>query len=166
MSTTSTFFTPSEVRTSNISVRTFATDRDVLQLEVLLTLLSEAGTPPQAMRDDFDERMARVRRAMRRGELDPEYEPNADGTITIPMLGDPAYLQTALYWSVTLKAPLERVVEACRHAGDNASRASVQAALDRIEHEDRMCQTDRFFVTQPLARPTEPEEPLLPPMQF
>lgn len=166
MSTTSAISTSHTWGAPRPATRLFSTDGEVRQLERLLALLDEAGSPDPDMRDHFDELMARVRRAIRRGELDTEYEPNADGTITMPMLGDAAYLRTALFWSVTLKAPLERVVEACRHAGDNASRASVQAALERIEHEDRMCQTDRFFVTQPLPRPTVYEPPLLPTMQF
>ncbi|RZJ04359.1 MAG: hypothetical protein EOP39_20850 [Rubrivivax sp.] len=142
---TASFLSRHDMSRQQPDMRRLSTDDEVRELQTLLMLLDRAGTPPTEMREDFDRVMASVRRAVQRGELDTEFEPAADGTISMPMLGDPAYLKTAIFWSVALKAPLERVVEACRRTGDGVPEADVQAAIRLIGHEDLMCQTDVFF---------------------
>ena len=142
---TASFLSRHDMSRQQPDMRRLSTDDEVRQLQMVLTLLDRSGTPPAEMREEFDRLMSNVRRAVQRGELDTEFEPPADGTVSMPLLGDPAYLKTAIFWSVALKAPLERVVEACRRTGDGLPEADVQAALQAISHEDRMCQTDVFF---------------------
>lgn len=127
--------------------RHFSSNDDVTRMQVLLALTQEGGCS-RTCRDELDRLFGTVLRAVARGDLLLNYEPECDGTITLPPLGDPQYLRAALYWTVEFKAPFERVTEACRRSGANASRAAIFKTIKQIELEDRMCQTDAFFMAR------------------
>ncbi len=130
------------------AARHFSANEEVTQLKVLIALMQEGrcGSECQlALAESFSS----VLQAVKRGELLLNHEPDADGTVSLPPLDDEHYLRAALYWTVELRAPFERVVEACRRVGDRASPASVRKAIKQIEFEDRTCETDAFFSMPP-----------------
>lgn len=124
----------------------YAESEDAQQLEAVSARARASGAPPPALHGPHQDLLSRVLRLIERGELALDFRPPADGSVTVAPLDDPMHMQSLLYWTVRLRKPMARVLEACRRAGDAASVKTVLATIRKIEQEDRFCQTDKFFV--------------------
>lgn len=123
----------------------YADSVDAQQLESVSARVRASGGPPPALNGAHQELLSRVVRLVERGELELDFRPPADDSVTVAPLDDPMHLQSLLYWTVRLRKPMARVLEACRRAGDGATIKTVLATIRKIENEDRFCQTDKFF---------------------
>lgn len=119
------------------------------RLEAAFSRIEESDAPSLAMRHEFEDALRDVLEGVKQGHAVLEFAPPSDGTVTIPARGDAMHLQALVYWTLALRKPFERVLEAARRCGDGASPRAVLETIKKIEFENRMCQTDHFFGRKP-----------------
>ncbi|MEO6017712.1 MAG: hypothetical protein ABIP46_10675 [Polaromonas sp.] len=127
----------------------YYSSEDIHQLLALLELPADGSPSGEELQQARDAAFSHVIALVRKGLIELDFQPFEHGTVDIPGIDHPHYMQALLYWSALLDCTPTQLVDAYARLGSMASAESVFGLLKSIRKEELLAATS----VQPTQRP-------------